>query len=115
MGTPREIELLRYSQTRWDRVSYERVCAGQSMPHLYDFLRDVARFPESPAVRAQLADAIDRTPIIMATSAPVELARHALRLLHHHTRPPGPPRQPSETRPTARLVVGGKAGADRST
>src|SRR5581483_11408448 len=30
--TPREIELLRYSLTRWERVSYERVCAGQSMP-----------------------------------------------------------------------------------
>jgi glucokinase len=65
---PREIELLRYSQTRWERVSYERVCAGQSIPHLYDFLRDVARFPESPALREQLADVRDRTPVIMAAA-----------------------------------------------
>jgi len=82
--TPREIELLRYSLTRWERVSYERVCAGQSMPHLYDFLRDVARFPESPAVRAQLADATDRTPIIMASALDPQvrdpLCREALHL-----------------------------------
>jgi glucokinase len=65
---PREIELLKYSQTRWERVSYERVCAGQSIPHLYDFLRDVARFPESPVVREQLADARDRTPVIMTAA-----------------------------------------------
>jgi glucokinase len=65
---PREIELLKYSQTRWERVSYERVCAGLSIPHLYDFLRDVARLPESPAVREQLVDARDRTPIIMAAA-----------------------------------------------
>jgi glucokinase len=62
---PREIELLKYSQTRWERVSYERVCAGLSIPHLYDFLRDVARLPEAPAVREQLANVQDRTPIIM--------------------------------------------------
>jgi glucokinase len=46
-------------------VSYERVCAGMSIPHLYDFLRDVAHLPESPSVREQLADVRDRTPIIM--------------------------------------------------
>src|SRR3954453_20415370 len=82
--TPREMELLRYLQARWARVSYERVCAGQSIPDLYDFLRDVAHLPESPAVRARLAEVRDRTPIIMAAALdPHErdpLCREALHL-----------------------------------
>jgi glucokinase len=66
--TPHETELLRYLQTRWGRVSYERVCAGRSIPDLYDFLKDEGRTPESPALRAQLATAPDRTPPIVAAA-----------------------------------------------
>jgi glucokinase len=66
--TPRETELLRYLQARWGRVSYERVCAGRSIPDLYDFLKDEGRTPESPAVRRQLADAPERTPPIVAAA-----------------------------------------------
>jgi glucokinase len=82
--TPREMELLRYLQARWERVSYERVCAGRSIPDLYDFLRDVAHIPESPVVRAQLTDLRDRTPIIMAAALDPQvrdpLCREALHL-----------------------------------
>jgi glucokinase len=82
--TPREIELLQYLQTRWDHVSYERVCAGQSIPDLYDFLKDSGRAAESPALRAQLATAKDRTPSIMAAAldprAPDPLSLAALEL-----------------------------------
>jgi glucokinase len=82
--TPREMELLRYLQARWERVSYERVCAGQSIPDLYDFLRDVSHMPESPALRAELTNVRDRTPIIMAAAlSPQErdpLCREALHL-----------------------------------
>ena len=49
--TPHETELLRYLQARWGRVSYERVCAGRSIPDLYDFLKDEGRRPESARVR----------------------------------------------------------------
>jgi glucokinase len=66
--TPRETELLRYLQARWGRVSYERVCAGRSIPDLYDFLKDEGRTPESPALRRQLATASDRTPPIVAAA-----------------------------------------------
>jgi glucokinase len=65
-STPGETELLRYLQARWGRVSYERVCAGQSIPDLYDFLNDEGQIPESPDVRAKLATVEDRTPTIMA-------------------------------------------------
>lgn len=82
--TVREMELLRYLQPRWERVSYERVCAGQSIPDLYDFLRDVGHLPESPAVRAAIADVRDRTPPIMAAALdprePDPLSRQALHL-----------------------------------
>jgi glucokinase len=66
--TPREMELVKYMQGRWGRVSFERVCAGQSIPDLYDFLKDQRSVPESPAVGAQLAAVRDRTPVIMAAA-----------------------------------------------
>ncbi|HEY2592843.1 MAG TPA: glucokinase, partial [Chloroflexota bacterium] len=64
--TPREIDLLRFLQDRWGSVSYERVCAGQSIPDLYDFLRSRSGFSESPGLHAELQAAHDRTPPIMA-------------------------------------------------
>jgi len=66
--TPRETELLRYLQARWGRVSYERVCAGRSIPDLYDFLKDEGYTLESPAVRKQLATVQDRTAAIVAAA-----------------------------------------------
>ncbi|HZO28630.1 MAG TPA: glucokinase [Chloroflexota bacterium] len=82
--TPQQAELLRRLQARWGRVSYERVCAGRSIPDLYDFLMDVGQMQESPAVRAELAVARDRTPTIMAAGvarpAPDPLCRAALDL-----------------------------------
>jgi glucokinase len=63
-----ETELLRYLQRRWGRVSYERVCAGQSIPDLYDFLRAEGHAPESDVMRAQLATVRDRTPPIVAAA-----------------------------------------------
>jgi glucokinase len=82
--TPRETELLRYLQARWGRVSYERVCAGRSIPDLYDFLKEEGRTPESHELRRQLATAPDRTPPIVAaaldTSAPDPLSLAALDL-----------------------------------
>jgi glucokinase len=65
--TLQQTELLANLQARWGRVSYERVCAGRSIPDLYDYLKDVGQMQESPAVRAELADVRDRTPIIMAS------------------------------------------------
>ena len=66
--TPRETELLRYLQARWGRVSYERVCAGRSIPDLYDFLKEEGRTPESPTLRRQLETVPNRTPPIVAAA-----------------------------------------------
>jgi glucokinase len=63
--TPRETDLLQYLQARWGRVSYERVCAGRSIPDLYDFLKDEGRTPESPVLRRHLETASNRTPPIV--------------------------------------------------
>jgi len=63
--TPQQIELLSLLQARWGRVSYERVCAGRSIPDLYDYLKDIGQMQESRAVREQLETARDRTPVIM--------------------------------------------------
>jgi glucokinase len=63
-----ETDLLRHLQARWGRVSYERVCAGRSIPDLYDFLRDTGKEPESAAIREEFARVRDRTPTIMAAA-----------------------------------------------
>jgi glucokinase len=82
--TLRETDLLKYLQGRWGRVSYERVCAGQSIPDLYDFLKIEGRTPESAEVRDELATVKDRTPTIMtralARPEPDPLCREALDL-----------------------------------
>jgi glucokinase len=66
--TPRETELLRYLQARWGRVSYERVCAGRSIPDLYDFLKEEGRTPESHTLRQRLETVSNRTPHIVAAA-----------------------------------------------
>jgi glucokinase len=63
--TPQETVLLERLQARWGRVSYERVCAGRSIPDLYDFLKDGGHIRESAAVRAELEIVRDQTPTIM--------------------------------------------------
>jgi glucokinase len=82
--TPQEMELLRCLQARWGRVSYERVCAGRSIPDLYDFLNSVGQMQESPSVRAELEIVRDRTPTIMAAGVgrpdPDPLCRATLEL-----------------------------------
>lgn len=63
--TPQQVDLLRYLQQRFEHVSYERVCSGQGIPDLYDFLRDSRYASESSEFAAQLAVAEDRTPLIV--------------------------------------------------
>jgi glucokinase len=79
-----EVELLKHLQARWGRVSYERVCAGRSIPDLYDFLKEEGHLPEAPALKAELAIVPDRTPVIMAaafdTRAPDPLSLAAINL-----------------------------------
>jgi len=46
-----EMELLRYLQTRYGHVSYERIVSGPGLVNVYHFLRDTHRGTESPSIR----------------------------------------------------------------
>ena len=51
----RQGRLLEYMFTLFDHVSFEHVCSGIGIPHLYKYLRDVEHVPEIP----ELAKRID--------------------------------------------------------
>jgi len=63
-----QIELLRYLRERRARISYEWVCSGMGLPNIYDFLRDTGRAAERADFAAELAQASDRTPLIVAAA-----------------------------------------------
>jgi glucokinase len=67
-GNDMEIELLRYLLKRYPHVSVERVCSGRGIPNIYDYLRDTGYAPETPEVARRLADAEDRSAIIIEQS-----------------------------------------------
>lgn len=66
-NTQLEIELLQYLLKRFEHVSYEQVCSGLGLPHIYAFLRDTARYEEPSFLVKQFAasQSIDHTPIII--------------------------------------------------
>ncbi|TMC16559.1 MAG: glucokinase [Chloroflexi bacterium] len=69
-----ELELLRYLLERFEHVSYELICSGSGLPHIYDCLKEFVRLDEPPWLGEQLAVAKDRAPVIvnaaLSTSAP---------------------------------------------
>ena len=67
-ATPLQAELLRYLQTRWDHVSYERVCSGLGLPNIYAFLRQAGYADEPEWLRETLAAAPDPTPVIVGAA-----------------------------------------------
>ena len=74
---PRQIELLTYLSAKFGHVSTERVCSGQGIANIYDFLRDQSPGVETAAFAKMLATAHDRTPII-AKAADEDPAGHPL-------------------------------------
>lgn len=60
-----EIELLAYMQKRYEHVSYEWICSGIGIPNLYSFFRDTGRYPEPASLAKALAEAKDKTPLIV--------------------------------------------------
>jgi glucokinase len=60
-----ELELLRYMLTRFDHVSYEQVCSGLGLPHIYGYLRDVVLIDEPDELAQQIARLEDPTPLIV--------------------------------------------------
>ncbi len=62
---PLELGLLQYFLDRFEHVSYERVCSGLGVPHIYAYLRDSGYAEEPPSLAQELAAAEDPTPIIV--------------------------------------------------
>jgi glucokinase len=65
---PVQAGLLRYMQGRMEHVSYEIVCSGLGLPHIYAYLRDSGLAQEPSALAAQIAAAEDPTPIIVRSA-----------------------------------------------
>jgi glucokinase len=61
----RQIHLLEYMLKKFDHVSFEHVCSGIGIPHIYGYLRDVERIPEQPEVAARIAAADDPSVVII--------------------------------------------------
>jgi len=79
-----EVELLHFLLSRYEHVSYERVCSGKGMPNLYAFFRERQHMEELPHVAGQLAAAEDPTPVIvraaMDPAQPSPLCRRTLEM-----------------------------------
>jgi glucokinase len=65
-----QIRLLTYLLARFEHVSYERVCSGSGLPHLYSFLKDENIYPEPVWLRDRISTASDLDPVI--TTAALE-------------------------------------------
>jgi glucokinase len=60
-----QIDLLKHLSERFGHVSFERVCSGSAVPDLYDFLLEQKGYREPTWLRDELAQARDRTAVII--------------------------------------------------
>lgn len=63
-----QMRLLAFMRERLDHVSYEHVCSGVGIPHVYDFFRDHEKTAEKPATAGRIASASDRTKVIIQSA-----------------------------------------------
>jgi glucokinase len=61
----RQIRLLEYMLKAFDHVSFEHVCSGIGIPHLYRYLRDAERMPENPEIAKLIDSASDPSVVII--------------------------------------------------
>jgi len=62
----RQIHLLEYMLKLFDHVSFEHVCSGIGIPHIYRYLRDVEHLPEKPDVAKLIDAAVDPSVVIIS-------------------------------------------------
>src|SRR5262245_49877685 len=60
-----QLGLLSYMLKHFDHVSYEKVCSGIGIPHIYEYLRSSGYAPETPEVAEAITGAHDPTPAII--------------------------------------------------
>src|SRR5713226_4888912 len=63
-----QVRLLEFMRQRLDHVSYEHVCSGVGIPHVYDFFRDREKTPEKPETAERIASASDRSKAIIESA-----------------------------------------------
>jgi glucokinase len=63
-----QMRLLEFMRQHFDHVSYELVCSGIGIPHVYDFFRDREKTPESAETAERIASASDRTKAIIQSA-----------------------------------------------
>lgn len=80
----RQSSLWFYLTRKYGAASAERACSGMAVADIYDFLRETGAYPENADLAQKLAQAADRTPLIveagMSASTPDPLASAALEL-----------------------------------
>ena len=62
----RQIHLLEYMIKLFDHVSFEHVCSGIGIPHIYRYLRDIEHLPEKPDVAKLIDAAVDPSVVIIS-------------------------------------------------
>ena len=62
----RQVHLLEYMLKLFDHVSFEHVCSGIGIPHIYRYLRDVEGLAESSEIAAEIDSATDPSVAIIA-------------------------------------------------
>jgi glucokinase len=68
--TELEIDLLRFLQERFGRVSYERIVSGPGLVNIYEFLHDTGRVTATPAVAEAVSTA--SAPAVSITEAAID-------------------------------------------
>lgn len=63
--TDLEMELLAWLREKIDHVSYEQVCSGLGIPHIYSFLKEKGYGRETDWLASELRKAPDPNPVIM--------------------------------------------------
>ncbi len=71
-STPQQLELLRYLLEHFDHVSWERVCSGRGLPHIYAFLKGSGYAEEPSWLTERLARDSDPTPVIIDAALAAE-------------------------------------------
>ncbi len=62
----RQIQLLEYMLELFDHVSFEHVCSGIGIPHIYGYLREVEHLHEKPYVAKLIDTAADPSAVIIS-------------------------------------------------
>ncbi len=77
-----QLEMMRHLQSKFNNISYERVCSGSGIPNIYNALKHMGVAPENPGLAAAISQVADPTPTIIQAglSGSCELCRETLNM-----------------------------------